>query len=161
MRRIVRNAKREEIEKIKGGRIKQGGVHRGYNWVCISMPAAARPHRPSLMKYFCSQSSNRGYWPSTSLALILLSSVFLFSLSSCNSSHPSGLSSLRVSSVFPSFTVSSIRLCCSPSLLSLGLSSASVHHHCPVCLTPQFACPRSVSSVRLLPLWFNSCFKCF
>lgn len=25
MRRSVRNAKREEIEKIKGGRIKQGG----------------------------------------------------------------------------------------------------------------------------------------
>lgn len=54
-------------------------MHRGYMWACISMPAVPPLHQPGLMKYFCSQCSNRGDSPSTSLALILLSSLCLFS----------------------------------------------------------------------------------
>lgn len=82
------------FQKTEG---RRGGMHRGYMWVCISMLAVARRHRLSLMKYFCSQSCNRGYSPSMSLALILLSSLSVSSLSSCNSSRPSVLSSLHLS----------------------------------------------------------------
>lgn len=90
-------------------------MHRGFMWVCISMLAVARRHRPSLMKYFCSQSSNRGYSPFTSLALILLSSSHC---PLCN--FPSVWPPLPLSgcslccSIFPLFTLFSVHLSCSP-----------------------------------------------
>lgn len=45
------------------------------------------------MKYVCSQSSNRSHSASTSLALIPVSALCLFSQPSCNSARPSGLPS--------------------------------------------------------------------
>lgn len=134
-----RNLKDREVW-IQGGR-----VHRGYMWVCISMPSAARRHRPSLMKYFCSQSSNRGYSPFTSLALIRLSPLCLFSLSSCNSLRPSGLSSLShfvlsIYLIFPPFTFS-LRLCCSPPSLCLAFQCSASLHICIITfMCIQFPC---------------------
>lgn len=90
VRELEKLQKKWRIEKEKGtGRQNKAGLQQCTEdmWVCISMLAATRRHRPSLMKYFCSQSSNRGSSPSTSLALILLSSS--------NSSRPSGLSSSK------------------------------------------------------------------
>lgn len=139
------------------------------------MLVVARRHRPSLMKYFCSQSSNRGYSPSTSLALILLSSLCLFSLSSCNSSRPSGLSSLSVLSVYlilPPFTSSSsVHLCSSPSILTflyifLGAASHSLFINTPSvssllntpgCLSIQPGCFHY--DLISVPLWWKYLFN--
>lgn len=104
--RVGKTAKKKgRIEKEKRtGRQNKAGLQQCTEdmWVCISMLAATRRHRPSLMKYFCSQSSNRGSSPSTSLALILLSSS--------NSSRPSGLSSSKSLSLVRSVLLLSLHL---------------------------------------------------
>ena len=85
----LQQKKGEDRERTGTGRQNKAGLQQCTEdmWVCISMLAAARRHRLSLMKYFCSQSSDRGSSPSTSLALI--------PLSSSNSTRPSGLSSSK------------------------------------------------------------------
>ncbi len=138
---------------------------RGCMWVCISMLAAARRHRQSLMKYFCSQSSNRGYSPSTSLALILLSSFCLFSLSFCNSTHPAA-SPLSVASLVSSlslFLPSPLSFCAARPYSSPSFfTSFRFFNQNTICIQSALhlgSWPCSVDSMKLLWLYFNLWFK--